>query len=338
MVSSVFAQILRSGREHFNARFAAARRVTPGLDAAGFSAFLAGAVDGVVQAVERTHPGRGADVAQAAYDLALELAGQRLFGGERGRWIEAGWKQLLPGVAGLVASDPVRLLGATTNALHTLAATPGARPGEWIELQQRFGPVVSGDATAWLALGQVAAWRAGLAHFRAPALQLAETLPPAVALGVVGAAPDATWSEVAARLRHDPWHDPAGDPAATGRLRLAGTAGAFRGFGGAFVSPPRVALHGDHFHVQSGADRWVLTADAFGATLHRARPDEPAGEPGDSTLGGRLRVRAGGVAFGGDEVAMPDLGEVTSAAANATTLALTSALTHRVLLLAVPLR
>jgi hypothetical protein len=146
MVSSVFAQTLRSGREHFNARFAAARRVTPGLDAVGFSAFLAGAVDGVVQAVERTHPGRGADVAQAAYDLALELAGQRLFGGERGRWIEAGWKQLLPGVAGLVASDPVRLLGATTNALHTLAVTPGARPGEWIELQQRFGPFVSGDA------------------------------------------------------------------------------------------------------------------------------------------------------------------------------------------------
>ncbi|MBL9210200.1 MAG: hypothetical protein JNL92_07010 [Opitutaceae bacterium] len=338
MVSPVFAQLLRSGREHFNARFAAARRVTPGLDAAGFTAFLAGPVDGVVQAVEKAVPGRGADVAQAAYDLALELAGQRLFGGGRGRWIEAGWQQLLPGVPGLIATDPVRLLGATTNALHTLAATPGARPGEWIDLLTRFGPVVAGDAAAWLALGQVAAWRAGLAHFRAPALQLADSLPPAVALGLVGASPEAAWSDVAAHLRRDPWYDPATGPAAAGRLRLAGTAGAFRGFGGAFVSPPRVAFHADHFQVQSGADRWVLTADAWGATLHRARPDEPAGEPGDPALGGRLRVRAGGVAFAGGEVNVPDLGEVTSAAASATTLALTTTLTHRVLLFALPPR
>jgi len=338
MVSPVFAQILRSGREHFNARFAAARRVTPGLDAAGFTAFLAGPVDGVVQAVEKALPGRGADIAQAAYDLALELAGQRLFSGERGRWIEAGWQQLLPGVPGLVAADPVRVLGSTTNALHTLAATPGARPAEWIDLLTRFGPAVGREVAAWLALGQVAAWRAGLAHFRAPALQLADSLPPAVALGLVGASSDAVWSDIAARLRRDPWHDPAAGPADVDPFRLVGAAGAFRGFGGAFVSPPRVSFCADHFQVQSGSERWVLTADACGATLHRARPDEPAGEPGDPALGGRLRVRAGGVAFAGGEVNVPDLGEVTSAAVSATTLALTTTLTHRVLLFALPPR
>lgn len=336
MVSPVFAQILRSGRDHFNARFAAARRVTPGLDAAGFTAFLAAAVDGVVQAVERSRPGAGAEVAQAAYDVALELAGQRLLGsGERARSITAGWQRILPGIPGLVAGDPARLLGATTNALHALAATPGARPAEWIERMERFGPVM-GDAAAWLALGQVAAWRAGLAHFRAPALQLADTLPSAVALGLVGAPAEAAWPEVAARLRRDPWYDPSAGATDSGRLRLAGEAGSFRGFGGVFTMPPRVAVQGDHFQVLSGTDRWVLAADAFGATLHRARPDEPVGAPGDPALGGRLRVRAGGVAFGGDTVAVPGLDEVTSAAASATTLALTSALTHRVLLFARP--
>lgn len=337
MVSPVLAQVLRSGREHFNARFAAARRVSAGLPPDAFAGFLESAVDPVAVAVEAVAPARVADVVMVAYDLALELAAQRLAGGsERGAIIEEGWRSLLPGVPTLVAADPARMLGAVSNALHTLAATPGARPAQWIQLMRQFSSSSALDLDRWLRVGQVAAWRSGLAHFREPALDLADSLPSEIALALVGAPRGAAWSDVRTRLRASPWYDPADASSAAQRLRVAGTAGAFRGFGGLFPTPPAVEVHGQQFHVCCGDDRWVLTADAFGATFHRAQPGEHAAARPDPTLGGRLNVRGVRVEFEGWETMVPDLGEPTSAAALPATVALTSNTTHRVILLARP--
>jgi hypothetical protein len=55
-------------------------------------------------------------------------------------------------------------------------------------------------------------------------------------------------------------------------------------------------------------------------------------------LPGRLELLGVRVAFDGHEIDLPDLGEPTSVAATATTLALTSSLTHSVVLIALPKR
>ncbi|WP_414660503.1 hypothetical protein [Horticoccus sp. 23ND18S-11] len=339
MISPVFAQILRSGREHFNGRFMAARRVQADLNGETFTAFLAEAVDPLVQAVERVEPGRAADVAMVAYDLALDLLAQRIIGhGERGTFIEAGWRRLLPGVARGVAANPERLIGATTNALHLLGSTPGARPAQWLDLMERLSPACADDPEVWLKLGQVAAWRSGLAHFREPALALADALPEGVALELVDAPPGVGWSGVKARLHASPWFDPAQRHDDASALRVAAQAGAFRGFGGFFPEPPRVVAQGDHFFVSSGAEGWMLAADAFGATFHRAKPEERPVAPALTELPGRLRVTGVRLEFDGREVVVPDLGAPSSVAVNATTLAITSLLTHRVVLIALPQR
>jgi hypothetical protein len=72
-VSPTLATILRSSRAELNARFAAARVRHPDLDGEGFADFVRSALDPLVLAVEGVRPERSADVAQAAYDKALEL-------------------------------------------------------------------------------------------------------------------------------------------------------------------------------------------------------------------------------------------------------------------------
>jgi hypothetical protein len=106
--------------------------------------------------------------------------------------------------------------------------------------------------------------------------------------------------------------------------------GAFEGFGGLFLTPPRVTARQDHLYVSSGGSAWLLTADAFGATFHRA----DAHECGTSSvaLPAGVEMLGGAIMAGGARVSLN--GELTSAAATESTLAVTSALSHAVVLVA----
>src|SRR6185369_10036159 len=267
MISPALASILRSGRAEFNTRFAAARHVHPDLDAGAFSTFLQTAVDDLVRALDRVRPDRVAEVTMAAYDAALELVSQKLAGpGSRLGPVEEGWRRVLPASAALVATAPARLIAAVCNAVHQLAAIPEARPTQWIDIMETLAPQCA-DADSFLKLGQAAAWRAGLAHFRAGALAAAEGLPEKLALAALGARPGISWAQLRERLQTDPWFDPAMETAVEKKagqaLRVVAQPGSFRGYGGLFVEPPRVASAGPDFLARSDNACWLLTADVF---------------------------------------------------------------------------
>jgi len=330
-LAPAFAGFLRNARDELNARFAEARRLRPDLDADAFAAFLRDTVDPLVRAVDAAAPAYSVDVARAGYELGLELVGQGLCGpGGREPLIEQGWREVAPPAAVLVAAAPERILGAISNALHQLAATPGARPAEWIAAMRTLAPRCA-DPDTFLTLGQVAAWRAGMAHFRAGALAAADRLPQDLALAAVRAAGN-DWPETRRRLAADPWFDPSTPERAGGR-RVAARAGAFRGFGGLFVEPPVAVAAGEHFLVHSGEECWLLTADAFGATFHRATAEERA-DPRPSSVPPGVTAKGTTLMVDGARMELPELGEIGGVAANGTTLALTSPFTHAVVLVA----
>ena len=326
VVSEPFARLLRSSRDELNARFAEARQRLPALAGDAFGGFLRDVVDPLVRAVDAVCPERADAVALAAYEVALELVGQRLVGaGARSAGIEATWRCVLPAAARLVAGEPSRVLASLSNAAHQVEATPGAKVGAWVDDMTRL----AGNCTnvdELLRLGQVAAWRAGLAHFRLGAIAAATSLPQPLALTAVGAAPNREWAEIEAGLRASEWFDPARSElhhakASAGQLSTVAMVGAFRGFGGVFAVPPRVTHAGGHFHVSSGDECWLLTADLYGATFHRLAPDEARLPPPLETLPAGVRLPDGA-------------GAVTSVASSVTTLAVTRSLTHHVILIA----
>jgi hypothetical protein len=335
-VSSALAGVLRSGRSELNTRFNEARVRRPDLDAEAFAEFVRSALDPVVIAVDRVRPEAVTDVARAAYDIALELVGQRLVGrSARTPHVDSAWRRILPAVAPLVAMEPERAIAAVCNAAHQLSTTAGARPIGWIDVMTRLGPECR-DVATLLTLGQVGAWRSGLAHFRESAIAAADTLPESLALAVVGASGE-RWSAIRARLACDPWFDPATPNGDRKTPRVVGRAGAFRGFGGLFVEPPSVAMADEQLFVRSGRDCWLMKADAFGATFHRATSEDfdraraaSRFPDGVSLRGTTLSVRGASTDLGGA------VGEVSSACANRSTLALTSPHTHAIVLVALP--
>ena len=330
MVSAPLAAVLRNRREDFNARFERARHLFPQLDGEQVFDFVREAVDPVAVAVDAVDPTAVDAVISAAYDAALTLVGQKL-AGSAGRYptIAEGWKRVLPASATHLVRAPERVIAALSNALHSLASA-GAGTGTWIATMTRLAPHCA-DVESLLQAGQVAAWRAGLAHFRDGALALAATLPSQLAALAIGIERDT--ADVLSRLSKDIWFDPtAGDQSA--RLRIAREVGAFRGYGGLFKQPPQIAAIGGGWLVRSADDHWFLTVDAFGATFHRATADEWNAVTHDVRLPPATRLSGQTLKQGASSISLPTSGPITSATTAGNTLALTSSHTHTILFVA----
>jgi len=335
-VSDTLASVLRAERSELNSRFAAARVRHPDLDAEAFADFIRTAIDPLAAAVARTQSDRVTDVTLAAYDIALELVGQKLVGRfARTPHVADAWRRVLPTVAPLVVAAPEKILAAVCNATHHLSATPGARPVAWIDAMAHLGEQCTDGAT-FLTLGQLAAWRAGLAHFRESALASADKLPESLALAAIGA-PTGRWPAIRDRLVADRWYDPAQPDDAQQAPRIVTRAGAFRGFGGLFTEPPTVAVIDERLFVRGGAECWLLTADAFGATFHRATPEEFERARRRSPLPNGVSVRGATLTVRGTTITLPDVfDQPSSICATRATLSLTSPRSHAILLAALP--
>ncbi len=327
MISSAFAQVLAAGRPEFNRRAAEARRRHPNFDAAAFAGLLETCVDGVVQLAIQCAPDRAGGVAMATYDVALELVGQ----GQGSPLIVQVWRELAPSYPQLLLAQPARLLGMLTNAALHLERSGAARPAQWLALMAALAPQI-GDWQQLATVGQVCAWRAGLAHFRTGAIEAADALPEALALSVFGAT-HGSWQALRTVLLDDPWWS--ADEAARQRTQQGREFGCFSGFGGAFAMPPQVRPAADGFWVRSGERYTLLVADACGAVLHGATADEyehlqaPAGRDACSLSGQRLTIRQRQI-----KLSLPAQG--LAATANQHTVAVTSPYSHAILLL--PLR
>ena len=320
MISPAFASILASGRAQFNARAVEARRRFPSLDMAAFGAFLHDGVDPLVVAVAAAAPERVGGATLAAYDMALELVGHGLAGpAAKTPFVNTVWRELAPQFSPLLATAPVEVLGMLSNAALHIASVAGARPAQWqSELAALAAQIVT--LAQLRAVGQVLAWRAGVAHFRQGALAAADTLPPALALAAFGE-PGAQWPQVRAQLQENPWRGNA-----EGR-----EFGSFTGLGGDFGTPPQVRATDDGFIVRSAERHYLLVADAYGAVLHSATAQEFAQANAD--MPSAVRLDGATVHLGARSIALDLPAGDIALAANAHTLAITSPWTHAIRLL-----
>ena len=330
------ADALARGRETINARLAMARRGDPALDPVSFAAFVRG-IDPIVAAVHRRDRAAVDRVTMALCDAGLRLVSLGLAGTRsRQPGFEASWRSILEAAPHLLAEDASRLAAAVANALLYLAQWPGARRGEWTAVMAALAPGAS-TVDQLLDAGKVAAWREGLAHTRAAALDVCAALPPelaARALGLPGAEPESVARALEA-LRSDRWVRPSHPPPAGPRkpkLLIGKPVGGFRGFGyGPFMAPPRVSRRGEAFVLTDGRSAWELHADACGATLVPTR-----GEPGAHAHGAITLAPDGEVRHRDEPLSMlPMMAGASSWASDDRTLVATFAHTHRAIVFGV---
>lgn len=329
MVSPAFASVLAAGRADFNRRALEAKRHHHGFDDAAFAAFLGTEVDGVVAAVAQAAPERIGEVASAAFDVALELTGLRLVGPRaRSPLVAQAWRTALPRCAHLLAHAAEQVIGTVCNAVVHLESLVGARPGQWIDELAALAPRVE-TPHQLRALGQVLAWRAGAAHYRAGALAAADSLPEALALAALRAPDAGSWPRLRAGIEADLWWRAAADDAVPAGWEV----GAFTGFGGQFAAPPQVRSSGGHFLLRAGERHFLLLADAYGTSLLSAGAEEFDAAALDGGGAPRFAVEGGALVVEGRRIALDLPAEGLAVCATGATLAVSSPYTHAVRLL-----
>jgi hypothetical protein len=262
-VDGALAAALEQHRDRFNAIVADARRTYVDFDTTVLENQIRGPLGELVDSCDRVLQGSGSRVLATIFAGVVQLVGQhRLGGGTHDPLL-----QVLPRLSRILIEEPRRVFGSLANGVVYLHGF-GLPVVEWLDRVKSAAS--SADATASLGAGQVAAWVLGLSQFRDSALSVAAKLSDAAfaaALGLTGAAPPA---DTLRQLRENRWWRPGRTP--TGTPTVAHRVGAFRGFGGPFLSPPRVGVRDGDITVCAGPDAWLLHADAWGATLTRTDP------------------------------------------------------------------
>lgn len=259
MLSPALARTLAAARPWFNERVAEARQRQPGFDVDALRDFIATELDAVAVAVARVEPDRVGDAVQVAYEIGIELVGQRLLGQQaRSPWVRRAWRAIAPVAAPLVARAPRDTLGALSNAAIQLGTTPGARTAQWVELLAGAAPHCT-DVETLRRAGAVCAWRAGMVQLRDAAMAAGEHLPTRLAMACLGLDADRPGEAIWSRLRASRWSAP-DEARAPGHVL-----GGFTGFGGTFPEPPVIRADAIGFIARAGARIYALDADAFGA-------------------------------------------------------------------------
>jgi hypothetical protein len=335
MIGGAFARVLAENRERFNAQFAAVTRIHQ-IDAEDFNAVLRRTLTPIVESVDRTRPERTMLVADKLFPLALELVGKKLLGpGAKQPLIEEAWRRIFVASPHLLALATGQFAGVVTNAMHNLSLTPNVRLGEWIGIMSEAAPLC-GSLEEFRNAGHVAAWRCGMAHFRETALKTADSLPLKILEMVLQTPPEISVTHELMQLRNNPWHHAGLASSSRKELAVVAAPGAFRGFGGQFISPPRVILSEGRFVVADDENSWTLHADAFGATFIPLGKTDFAGvrQARGISIGASID-KTGTVQFAGEQTTFPAFSGHTSLATDGRTLAITVAFSHSVYLLAV---
>ncbi len=332
LIAGPLARSLERGRERYNALFRRTRRSSRRLDPGRFSEFMRRSLDPVVRSAAEANPDRVDLVVDSLYSLSLDLVAKEFLGpGSRFPLIDEAWERLLPRLGVHLAAEPRKTAAAVTNAVYQISGEAGASPHRWIDLMIEVGPQCA-DSGQLMNAGCAAAWISGLAHYRKGALEAIESLPESIVRGLLDFPEEASIQDLRDTLK-DPWRSPqtAGQEVRP-NLALAGRVGAFRGFGGLFLSPPGITAYQDNLYVWDSESCWILYADRFGTTFRR----HAAGPPSLSAQGkGPFTLKVDGTVESGDmRRSFPVLGGFSKWACSSSTLAVTLPHSHRIYLVA----
>ena len=209
LITGPLAVALEANRKLFNSRFAQARRMNRRLDPDNFSRHLVAGVDPVVRSAARVNPDRVDRVVEALFDVSLQLVARECLGpASRYPLINEAWRDLLTRIPHLMVQDPLALSASVSNAVYNLSDEDTADARGWLDLMISLGPDFS-TVGEFLEIGQAAAWRFGLAHYREGALEIWANLSDRLKLAVLGLPEDFPISNLdREKIRTDPWRPP----------------------------------------------------------------------------------------------------------------------------------
>ena len=326
-LSPALTSILRERRHAYNYRWSEARSRFPHLTSEDAASFFVNDLAPLIDALAASAV--QADQLELLCDIAVEVGsratGLRLLGVNASQpWVTELWRSTFPALAHLIIADPLAVITELSHATAQFSAHGASRPQQWLRLLTALGPQAA-DLEQLRLLGKVIAWRSGLAHYRTGALAAADRLPPELVERALEIPAGQSWSTLRVALQESKWPS-----SLVGDTALLTKVGSFRGFGGVFLEPPMLATRDNDLIARSGGDAWIISADLFGATLHRT---DDHGIPAGVSVSETTLILGDFVILPSQPIELGAAAPVTSAVQQGNLLALTTKNSHAIWLL-----
>ncbi len=259
------------------------------------------------------------------YEVSLDLFSAGHFTESTGILPEALaqlWDQTLCRLPNLLMKNPKLIAGGLSNGVLSIAKSHSGSVQAWLASLERVAAQVE-SVDHMMQAGKVAAWTAGLPEYRNSALEIARQLPVAIVRSLLTLSeglPDQQVLQTVNDWQNNPWHHAKDRREQPGIVQVA-RCGAFQGFGGVFLYPPKVFKHDQSIFASDGKSVWLLMADSFGQSFHRC--DVANQTSSRAARGGPSIDKNGVVTWMKDSAAMPELSGSTSQACDGHTLAVT---------------
>ena len=269
------------------------------------------------------------------YEKILELIGKN-FLGNSGRYpfFEGKFIQCLEDSSEFLFENPDLYLSSISNAIVNLGTADLSKLDTWLSKFQKLNKKAKTIQELFDA-GKITAWACGMAQFRQKALEICKHLETElleIALGISNIR-SINRDNFITRLESDPWMSPEtamkeNSPRKNFQLKRVGS---FIGFGGEFLTPPKVEILDNEFIVYDAKNFYVLFSDIFGSHLQRISEDTYltlASEKTKPSATNFIFTKDGIVKHKTDELEYKPLANYSSYAANSTTLCITSPYSH----------
>lgn len=272
-------ELLAGHREMLNQIFHKRKGSGAKVDIELWSDHLRNVIAPIVDAVYSIAEERARTTLLDLYDVSLDLFAA-------GHFSESGsslllhrlWREVFPSIAGNLSRSPRRISGSLSNALLALTMESPVIAKRWLEELKRVG-LDCENTPQLLDAGKVLAWTAGMAVYRGPALAIIQHLNIHLLRSlfqIADTVPEKYIRQWFAELESNPWAKLQVDQTAhICKIAEVYRCGAFRGFGGLFLEPPRLFLHLGQIYVREHHGIYRLIVDQFGSFFQRMGNFEP---------------------------------------------------------------
>ncbi|WP_207534806.1 hypothetical protein [Desertivirga arenae] len=246
-------EYLKESSDEYNKMYYQQELKSGAINSMMLSKWIVQNVEPLIIAVHKVAPESLPKVFKALYASSLSLLGNNLAITHEEEY-KHGWNLCLH-IPQLLVLQPQRILNAINTALESLRQHQPEKVLNWLNLMRNLATKCK-SVELFLDYGRFAAWTCGMAHLREKAAKIYLDLPGEVLELIQGEVKNVRIADlIELGWRKEKYGS------------FEGVAGGFYGYGKAFIQPPLVALVENIIVASDGVSSSALFADALGTVL-----------------------------------------------------------------------
>lgn len=269
----ILIELLKENRDNLNSLFNFYKLTFPSLEKDVVFFYLSFVIEPFFDRYKIKDKSELSSLLLTLYERILELIGKNYLGNSgRYPFFENNFIRLIENGDDRIFENPDFYISSVANAIFNIGSTDVFILDKWISSFLKLIPKAKTNKELFEA-GKVASWLFGMSQYRSISLLIIRSLSIELLEIILGNSNirNINRDKFISRLESDPWIKPENamkENTANKKIQITKASG-FTGFGGHFISPPKVEyLEGD-FIVSDTKNKYVLFADAFGYNLQK---------------------------------------------------------------------